>query len=250
MSKWEKGRKGLAAALLAVLAAANLLLWPRVETAKLLIVDVVALSLLCLLFFARRWKGGAKTLVTLAFLCALSVVLSRILAVNTHTIRISLGSVPILLAGLLYGPFAGALVGFGADLIGSLCLSSFGYMPLLAISPVLVGGLPGLLRPVLMKRGVTPVRLGVVVYVTEIIAPICWTTYCLHLLYGTELGALLAARVPLFLVMSLVETAVIWLLIRSGIFRAEGLVPARPAGESAPGGAASSGTAESEEKRS
>lgn len=223
MSKFEKGKRWAAVAGLALLALANVLMWGRMEHSHLIIVDAVVVSLLLLLFFARGYEGGVRTLVVLAFLTALSAVLSRLLSLNTHSVRVGLGNLPILLAGLLYGPFAGALVGFGADLTGALLLSSFGYMPLLGISPVLLGGLPGLVKPLLLKKSVSPLRLGIVVFGAELITSVGWTSYCIHLLYGTPLRELLMIRVPLYALMALAETTVLWLLIRSGIFRSRGL---------------------------
>lgn len=227
MSKFEKGKRWAAVAGLALLALANVLMWGRLEHSHLIIVDAALVSLLLLLFFAKGYQGGVKTLVTLAFLTALSVVLSRLLSINAHSVRVGLGNVPILLAGLLYGPFAGALVGFGADITGALLLSSFGYMPLLGLSPVLLGGLPGLLKPLLLRKSASPLRLGAVVFGAEAITSVGWTSYCIHLLYGTPLNELLLIRVPLYLLMALAETAVLWLMIRSGSFRGRGLTAAR-----------------------
>lgn len=227
MSKFEKGKRWAAVAGLALLALANVLMWGRLEHSHLIIMDAALVSLLLLLFFAKGYQGGVKTLVTLAFLTALSVVLSRLLSINAHSVRVGLGNVPILLAGLLYGPFAGALVGFGADITGALLLSSFGYMPLLGLSPVLLGGLPGLLKPLLLRKSASPLRLGAVVFGAEAITSVGWTSYCIHLLYGTPLNELLLIRVPLYLLMALAETAVLWLMIRSGSFRGRGLTAAR-----------------------
>lgn len=227
MSKFEEGKRWAAVAGLALLAVGNALLWGRMAHSHLLIVDAAMVSLLLLLFFAKGYEGGVKTLVVLAFLTALSVVLSRLLSLNTHSVRVGLGNLPILLAGLLYGPFAGALVGFGADITGALLLSSFGYMPLLGLSPVLLGGLPGLVKPVLLRKTVSPLRLGLVVFGAEALTSIGWTSYCIHLLYGTPLRELLLIRVPLYVLMALAETAVLWLMIRSGAFRERGLIAAK-----------------------
>lgn len=227
MSEFAKKRRIAALIGFLLLAAANWLLWNKVDHAHLAIVDAVVVSLLVLLFFAKGYKGGVKTLVVLAFLTALSVVLSRLLSVNTHNVRVGLGNVPIILAGLLYGPFAGALVGFGADLNGALLLSSFGYMPLMGISPLLLGAIPGLLKPILLRKSVSPVRLGAVIFCAQIITSIGWTSYCISLLYGTPLRELLLIRIPLYVAMALAETAVIWLMIRGGMFRAQGLIPVK-----------------------
>lgn len=80
-----------------------------------------------------------KTLVGSALLTALAVVLARLLSfAPTESTRYSLETLPILLAGLLYGPVAGMLVGFASDFLGCL-LSPWGYNPLLCLPPILLG---------------------------------------------------------------------------------------------------------------
>lgn len=86
-----------------------------------------------------RTKLTVKTLVGSALLTALAVVLARLLSfAPTETTRYSLETLPILLAGLLFGPVAGALVGFASDFLGCL-LSPWGYNPLLCLPPILLG---------------------------------------------------------------------------------------------------------------
>ena len=68
-----------------------------------------------------------------ALLTALSVVLARLLTVIPSEVsRFSLEAVPILLAGLLFGPVPGAAVGFAADFIGCL-FSPYGYNPIFCV---------------------------------------------------------------------------------------------------------------------
>ena len=74
-----------------------------------------------------------------ALLTALSVVLARLLTIIPSEVsRVSLEAVPILLAGLLFGPLPGAAVGFAADFIGCL-FSPFGYNPIFCLPPILYG---------------------------------------------------------------------------------------------------------------
>ncbi|MBQ8936087.1 MAG: folate family ECF transporter S component [Oscillospiraceae bacterium] len=169
-----------------------------------------------------------RKLVFMALLCAISVVLTRVLAINTHTIRISFGAVPIILAGLFFGPIEGAMVGFVADIVGCLFLSGFGYTPVLALSPILMGSLPALLvRLFPEERDLGPLELAAAVFPTEILGPICWTTFGLHLLYGTPIPALLAARIPLYLITGALDTLLVFLLLKSGVFQRLGLQPIR-----------------------
>ena len=87
-----------------------------------------------------------KTLACCALLAALSVVFARLIVPmpNAFT-RFSIEAVPICLAGLLFGPLAGGMVGFTADLVGCL-FSGYGYNPLFCIPPILYGVIAGLLR--------------------------------------------------------------------------------------------------------
>ena len=62
-----------------------------------------------------------KTLACCAVLAALSVVLARLLIpMPDSTTRFSIEAVPVFMAGMLFGPLAGGLVGFTADFVGCL----------------------------------------------------------------------------------------------------------------------------------
>ena len=66
-----------------------------------------------------RLFGSTKVLVLAALLIAISIV-GKSLRVDflSEGIRISAETLPILMAGIFFGPFIGAAVGAGADLIG------------------------------------------------------------------------------------------------------------------------------------
>ena len=94
-----------------------------------------------------------RTLAYCALLAALSVVLARLIVPmpNAFT-RFSIEAVPIFLAGLLFGPLAGGMVGFSADLVGCL-FSGYGYNPLFCVPPILYGVVAGLFRYRVGGRG-------------------------------------------------------------------------------------------------
>lgn len=84
---------------------------------------------------ASKRTMTTKALAYCALLAALSVVLARlIIPMPNVTTRFSIEAVPIYLAGMLFGPMAGALVGFSADLVGCL-FSGYGYNPCSACRP-------------------------------------------------------------------------------------------------------------------
>ncbi len=49
-------------------------------------------------------KTSVRTLTMLALLVAMSIVFSRVLSISTGFVRFNLGSLPVLLAALLFGP--------------------------------------------------------------------------------------------------------------------------------------------------
>lgn len=120
-----------------------------------------------------------KTLAYCAFLIALSVVLARlIIPMPNASTRFSIEAIPIFLAGALFGPLAGGMVGFAADLIGCL-FSPFGYNPIFSVPPILYGVFAGLFRPLLVKKcsivtlliaWLPPVVLGSVFYQSATLA--------------------------------------------------------------------------------
>lgn len=173
---------------------------------------------------SKQTHTFTRNLVFMALLCAISMLLSRVLAINTPIMRISLGSVPIVLAGLCLGPAAGAMVGLVADFMGCVFLSTFGYTPILALSPMLMGALPWLLGRYFFRGDrVSLARVYGVLLPAELLGPVCWTTFGLHLLYGTPLAGLLASRIPVLAVTGLLDGLVIYLLLKSGLFRRLGL---------------------------
>ena len=47
---------------------------------------------------------SVRTLTAMALLIAMSIVFSRVLSISTGFVRFNLGSLPVLLAGILFGP--------------------------------------------------------------------------------------------------------------------------------------------------
>lgn len=153
-----------------------------------------------------------------ALLTALSVILARLLTIIPSEIsRFSLEAVPILLAGLLFGPVPGAAVGFAADFIGCL-FSPFGYNPIFCLPPMLYGLWAGLLRGYVWARP-TIWRTALAVFPAALCGSVLWQSAALALVYGGE------AKLPFFLtrlisrsiqfaVTGIIDTAVVWLLLR------------------------------------
>ena len=55
----------------------------------------------------KSTKNSTRTLTVLALLIAMSIVFSWVLSISTGFVRFNLGSLPVLLAGIVFGPGAG-----------------------------------------------------------------------------------------------------------------------------------------------
>ena len=157
-------------------------------------------------------KFNTKTLILMALFAAISIILARFLVIwLTNSVRISFGGIPILLIGLLLGPVAGGFAGAVADIVGATLFSPFPWYPPLTVSAVLVGVLPGLLKPFLLKE-VRLRQVYLIIFLTNLVTSIGLTTWLLSGLYGTGYFQLLVVRAPISLAVAVVEGLVVYIL--------------------------------------
>ncbi|MGI6734134.1 MAG: folate family ECF transporter S component [Anaerovoracaceae bacterium] len=159
-------------------------------------------------------KFNTKTLILMALFAAISIILSRFMVIwLTQSARISFGSIPILLASLLLGPVAGGFTGAVADIVGATLFSPFPWYPPLTIPPILVGVLPALLKPLLLKE-IRIWRIYVIIFITNLVTSIGLTTWLLSGLYGTGYLELLVLRAPIAIVVTVLEGLIVYLLYK------------------------------------
>lgn len=171
-----------------------------------------------------------RTLASCALLAALSVVLARfIVPMPNETTRFSIEAVPIFLAGLLFGPVAGGLVGFTADLVGCL-FSGYGYNPLFCVPPILYGVMAGLLQGWLAKR-MSLVRLALAWLPAVILGSILYQSASLTFVYAAPDARMayfmlkLLSRGIQFAITWIVDVLIVHLLFRANIFERIGTWP-------------------------
>ena len=159
-----------------------------------------------------------RKLVYMAVLAALEVVLARfIVPMPNPTMRFSIEAVPIIISGLLFGPVPGMLVGFVGDAVGTL-FSGYGYNPVFAVPPILIGLSAGLLRPLLYKK-VSYLRILACFAPAVVLGSILWQSYWLSAIYGSHSWLwFLGTRSIQFVITSLVNAAVILGLFKSRVF--------------------------------
>ena len=91
-------------------------------------------------------RNSVRKLTMLALLTAMSIVFARVLSISTGFVRFNLGSLPTLLAAVLFGPVEGFAVGAVADMIGGT-LSGYAINPLITLGAGSIGLTAGALCP-------------------------------------------------------------------------------------------------------
>ncbi len=178
----------------------------------------------------KKLMMTTKTIAYSAMLAALSVVLSRlVIPMPNEFTRFSIGMVPIFLAGMLFGPVPGALVGFVADLVGCL-FSSYGYNPVFCLSPILYGLIAGVLRG-LFDRSVTIPKLLLVYFLPMALGSVLYMSAAMGIVYGGESGFMgmfltqLGSRAIQYAVTLPVDALLTYLLFKANIFTRLGVWP-------------------------
>lgn len=98
--------------------------------------------------------GNVRVLVASAVLAAMSFILGKFLQIPnplSEIFRISFENLPIILAGVCFGPWVGGMVGAVADLVGCM-LYGYPINPLITLGAVAVGIAAGAVSHYFVKR--------------------------------------------------------------------------------------------------
>ena len=149
-----------------------------------------------------------------ALLIALTVILTKFLAIQTPALRISFSFIPIALTGMLFGPVNGLIVGGIADLLGVILFPNGGFHPGFTLVAALTGLCYGLF---LYQKPGTPswsrkkfmFRVVASVLVINIVLDMGLNTLWLTQLLNKGFLALLPARAVKQLAMIVVQIIMI-----------------------------------------
>ena len=160
----------------------------------------------------KNTKNSTRTLTVLALLIAMSIVFSRVLSISTGFVRFNLGSLPVLLAGIVFGPGAGFAVGALADMIGGI-LAGYAINPLITLGAASIGLVGGWLWQTLHTLRLGQ-RLLLSVVAAHVVGSIVINSLALRIFYGYA-WSVLAARIPNALVLTAVNTVLLRLLMEN-----------------------------------
>lgn len=165
--------------------------------------------------------GNVRVMTAAGLFIAMSIVLGKFLAINIGTsIRISFENLPVLMAGIFFGPFVGGAVGMGADIIGSI-LKGYDINPIITLGAASIGVFSGITSMFFSRTRAKTASLLVNVFVSvfsaHIIGSIIIKSIGMIVYYHTPTEVILL-RIPLYIGIGLLEFFVIFLLLKNKAF--------------------------------
>lgn len=159
-------------------------------------------------------KLNSRVIAFAGVLIAMQIVLARVVAIPIgNELRITVSATPIYLAGLWFGPMIGGICGGISDILGCI-LAGYAPNPLILITSVLCGVMPGFFKKNFLKK-VELWRVLVVVALHGLIGSLGFTTLGLHWFYGTPWVYLYTTRTVQTILLTAVNSVLVYFLYKS-----------------------------------
>lgn len=171
---------------------------------------------------SKQQKNGlrnVKVLTTAAMLGALSVVIGifckNYLNISMGLFRITFEHFPIILTGLLFGPWVGFAVGLVSDMISyMLSIQSFGLSLIVSLGSGLVGFTSGIISHYVIKKSGT-LQIIISTYAAHLVGTVIVKSIGLFRYYGW----LVLWRIPTYAVIATLEVTLLIMLYKHKAFR-------------------------------
>ena len=157
-----------------------------------------------------------KITATLAMLAAVSIICGKDLAIRGGDIlRFSFENLPIIFAGISFGPIAGMLVGVVADLVGCVMVG-YTVNPIVTLGAAAVGAFSGISEIAFKRLGVRgAVNTVISVAIAHIIGSVFIKTFGLSAYYDLPLWALMLWRLLNYVIVGALEAALLVVLLKN-----------------------------------
>lgn len=158
-----------------------------------------------------------RVTVACALLVALSIVCGKFLQFPVgEALRFSLENLPILLAGMVFGPLTGALVGIVADLIGCLAVG-YAINPLITLGAAAIGLIGGAVYRAL--RLSLALRVTLAVAAAHLVGSVVVKTFGLAQFYTLPFVELMLWRLLNYAIVGAAEGLLLTALLKNKTLR-------------------------------
>ena len=170
-----------------------------------------------------KTHAALRQLTVSAMLIAIDVIFTRVLAINTPLMKIGLGFTAVALSAMLYGPLWAMLTAALGDLVGALLYPTGAYFPGFTVTAALTGLICGLF---LYRRERAWLRAFLAALTNSFFITLILNSLMIAVFFRsspaelagadwarfvelTNFKQLMGARVPQFIIMTAVQTAVL-----------------------------------------
>ena len=164
-----------------------------------------------------RTQRALRLTVFSALLAAISIVFGKYLAFNAgEFIRFSFENLPILFAGMAFGPIIGAAVGAVADLIGCL-LVGYAINPIITIGAAAIGAVAGIYHflPEASSFRAHLLKISLTVFSAHLIGSVLIKSFGLSVFYDMPLIILMLWRLLNYVIVGTVEGFILYHLMKN-----------------------------------
>ena len=164
----------------------------------------------------RNLAYPLKLVAALAMLAAVSIICGKYLAIRGGDIlRFSFENLPIIFAGLAFGPVSGVLVGVVADLVGCVMVG-YAINPIVTLGAAAIGLTAGICSILLKKVGISGTfRTSISVAAAHLIGSVVIKTFGLSAFYDMPLLALMLWRLLNYVIVGTIEGALLVALFKN-----------------------------------
>ena len=162
----------------------------------------------------QKKRMPLKILAASSLMVAISIICGKYLAIpGGEVLRFSFENLPIMMAGILFGPAAGVAVGVVADLVGCF-LVGYTINPLVTLGATAIGFLSGLVWRVLKS---TPfvLRIALATLSAHLIGSVGIKTFGLAAYYAFPLWQLMLWRLLNYALVGAVEGTLLYILLKN-----------------------------------
>ena len=163
----------------------------------------------------KRLKN-IKFVAVLAMLAAISIICGKYLAINVgEFMRFSLENMPIIFAGVAFGPVAGAVVGIVADLVGCVMVG-WVPIPLVTVGAAAIGAISGGVSLLITKTALPSwLKTIIIVSCAHFIGSVMIKTIGLAGFYDIPYTILMLWRMLNYLIVGIIDGVVIHILMKN-----------------------------------
>lgn len=167
---------------------------------------------------------SVRSITMMAILIALNIVLSRIFSIHipfggVEGIRIGFGTLPLVLAGILFGAKLGFFSGVFGDLLGFVLAPLGVFLPTFTIAAGLHGFLAGLIAGGQKIKGCSRWRIYLAIAVSQIFVDIIFVPSLLQWHFGIPFWATQPARLVTQAILIPIYCVLIYIVLDRGCHR-------------------------------